>query len=195
MSEFLAESRVIDWRNPQVMALANELYQCSSDRNEFVRRAFDWVRDEIFHTGDHGHKVVTCSASDVLKHRTGFCYAKSHLLVAICRAQGVPAGLGYQRLSINGDGPPYCLHGFAAVELEGEGWRRLDPRGNNPGISTDFSISHDCLAFTPVLEGESTFNEILTEPHDTVVAALTGATHASELLQNLPDLAALRPVS
>jgi transglutaminase-like putative cysteine protease len=64
---------------------------------------------------------VTCKASDVLIHGTGYCYAKSHLLVALLRANGIPAGLCYQRLTIENDGPSYCLRGLNAVYLEQHG--------------------------------------------------------------------------
>jgi len=35
---------------------------------------------------------VTCKASDVLIYGTGYCYAKSHLLAALLRANAIPAG-------------------------------------------------------------------------------------------------------
>nr|WP_269749949.1 transglutaminase family protein [Polyangium fumosum] len=78
---------------------------------------------------------LTCTASEVLRHRTGFCYAKSHLLAALLRANGLPAGFCYQRLA---HGSGYCLHGFNAVELPGIGWYRIDARGNKPGIDAAF---------------------------------------------------------
>lgn len=63
----------------------------------------DFVRDQIRHSADYRPNPVTCKASEVLRHGTGYCYAKSHLLAALLRANGVPAGLCYQRLSV-GDG-------------------------------------------------------------------------------------------
>jgi transglutaminase-like putative cysteine protease len=194
MNSFLASSRYIDWRDVGVSQLSAELLQESANKNDFVRRAFEWVRDEIRHTGDFKLDVVTCAASEVLHHRTGYCYAKSHLLAALCRAQGVPAGLGYQRLSMNDDGPPFCLHGFAVIELEGHGWRRLDPRGNKPGIATQFSESIDCLAFTPSLPGEMTFAEILPEPLEVVVEAMRKFPRRNEFSLNLPDSACILAV-
>lgn len=43
-------------------------------------------------------KRVTCSASDVLQHRSGICYAKSNLLAALLRKEGIPTRFCYQRL-------------------------------------------------------------------------------------------------
>ena len=194
MNPFLASSRYIDWRDASVLKLSTELLQSSTDKNDFVRRAFEWVRDEIQHTGDFALELVTCAASEVLQHRTGYCYAKSHLLAALCRAQGVPAGLGYQRLSVNDNGPPFCLHGFVAIELDPHGWRRLDPRGNKPGITTEFSASKDCLAFIPSLQGEMTFTEILPEPLEVVVEAMRKFPRRDEFSLNLPDSACILAV-
>ena len=88
---------------------------------------------------DFGRVEVTCRASDVLAARTGFCYAKSHLLAALLRANGIPAALCYQRLSIDGQGPPFCLHGLNAVHLPEHGWYRIDARGNKPGVDAQFT--------------------------------------------------------
>jgi transglutaminase-like putative cysteine protease len=183
--QFLAESDVVDWRHPKVLELAETL--ASADQIDFVRQAFEWVRDEIRHSGDFEVDRVTCAASEVLAHRTGFCYAKSHLLVALCRARGIRAGFGYQRLSINGDGPPFCLHGFAVIDLGKHGWRRLDPRGNKPGITTKFDAANDSLAFRPTLAGETTFMETCAEPMSCVVSALRQFPGRLDFVRHLPD--------
>jgi transglutaminase-like putative cysteine protease len=146
------------------------------------------VRDEVKHSGDHGLEPVTCSASQVLFYRTGFCYAKSHLLAALLRASGIPAGFCYQRLSRDGSGPPFCLHGFNAVHLPGIGWYRVDARGNRSGVETAFDPPLERLAFEPKVEGEVTFDEIWTSPLPAVVEALTGHRSSAWLLDHLPDM-------
>jgi transglutaminase-like putative cysteine protease len=72
---------------------------------------------EIKHSNDYRLNPVTCRASEVLEHKTGYCYAKSHLLAALLRANNIPAGICYQRLTIKNDQPPFCLHGLNAVNL------------------------------------------------------------------------------
>ena len=85
---------------------------------------------------------VTCKASDVLKERQGICYAKSHLLAALLRAQGVPTGFCYQRLLLGAtaeDG--HCIHGLNAVYIDTEQrWVRLDARGNKPDVRAEFRL-------------------------------------------------------
>lgn len=186
---FLQATAVVDWREPAVLELSERLATTAVDPIDFVRRAFEWVRDEVRHAGDYQVEQVTCSASETLTTRAGFCYAKSHLLVALCRAQGIRAGFGYQRLSIDGMGAPFCLHGFAVINLGEHGWRRLDPRGNKPGVATDFSPMEDSLAFVPRIAGEATFDKTYDAPLVVVVSALQTHRTRTELLNNLPDCA------
>jgi transglutaminase-like putative cysteine protease len=155
---------------------------------EVTHRCFEFVRDAIRHSADHHLNPVTCRASDVLRYGTGYCYAKSHLLAALLRANGIPAGLCYQRLSVNDDGAPYCLHGLNAVYLPEYGWYRIDARGDKPGISARFTPPAEVLAFTPRLPGERDLPGIHTEPLPQVIATLTSHPDYSAVLHNLPDV-------
>jgi len=187
LDAFLASTDVIDWKSSDVVALANDLRGSSSDNSEIAKAAFEWVRDEIKHTVDYGLNPVTCKASDVLRQRTGFCYAKSHLLAALLRANDIPAGFCYQRLSMDGEGAPFCLHGLNAVLLPDHGWYRIDARGNKPGVNAVFDPPHEHLAFETALPGERTIPGIRPEPLESVVEALRCHKTCDELCKNLPD--------
>ena len=187
MDPFLTSTDVIDWHHPAVAAAARSLAAPGADPLLTARRCFEWVRDEIKHTHDHGLSVVTCTASDVLREGSGYCYAKSHLLAALLRANGIPAGLAYQRLCVEESGPPYCLHGFNAVRLPGVGWYRMDARGNRPGIDAQFTPPIEHLAFAARLPGERDLPEILSDPLPVVVAALRRHAIAASLHACLPD--------
>jgi transglutaminase-like putative cysteine protease len=186
LDPYLAASEIVDWRHPAVLALATELGR-AGDAVEVAGRCFRWVRDEVRHSGDHPGGPITCSASEVLFHREGFCYAKSHLLAALLRANGIPAGFGYQRLSLSGDGPPFCLHGFNSLLLPDLGWHRADARGNRDGIETRFEPPREWLAFTPRLPGETTFATRWPEPLPAVVTALRSSRTGDELSRQWPD--------
>jgi transglutaminase-like putative cysteine protease len=155
---------------------------------EVARRCFEWVRDEIKHSGDYGLTPVTCSASEVLHAGSGFCYAKSHLLAALLRANGIPAGFCYQRLRQGGVGGPYCLHGLNAVHLPGVGWYRVDARGNRPGIDAQFDPPTERLAFRVSAPGEVDLPEIWADPLAIVIEALRAHTNAKVLAGALPDV-------
>ena len=103
-------------------------------------------------------------------------------------ANGIPAGLCYQRLSIDGKGPPYCLHGLNAVWLPEIGWYRLDARGNRTDVSAEFDPPHERLAFPIQLDGEYNLPDVFAEPLPQVVTALKNHTTWDAVLANLPDV-------
>jgi transglutaminase-like putative cysteine protease len=191
-SAYLAADEIIDWRHPEVLAKAQALAQGMTGRIEIARRCFEFARDQIRHSWDYRQNPVTCKASVVLRHGTGYCYAKSHLLAALLRANGIPAGLCYQRLSVGAGGPPYCLHGLNGVWLEEYGWYRVDPRGNKPGVDAQFTPPVEKLAFAINERLEADLPEIWAEPLPVVVRVLTGYATVAEVAANLPDVELVR---
>jgi transglutaminase-like putative cysteine protease len=188
MQRYLSASTYIDFETPDVRAAARRLAEGRASEAEVARACFEFVRDEIRHSVDFKLNPVTCKASDVLRHGTGYCYAKSHLLAALLRANGIPAGLCYQRLSVGTEGAPYCLHGLNAVYLKDTGWYRIDARGNKPGIDARFDPPRERLAF-PVREREERMlPEIWAEPLPVVVETLARYDTWDQVLDNLPDV-------
>ena len=188
MEKYLNSTQLIDWKDPEVHAKAVSLAKDLGSDEAIAKACFEFVRDKIKHSWDHQQNPVTCKASDVLAQGTGYCYAKSHLLAALLRANGIPAGLCYQRLTISNDQPPYCLHGLNAVYLKEYGWYRVDARGNKEGVNANFTPPKEQLAFPIISEGEADLPEIWTEPLPTVVEALTQYSDFLEVANNLPDV-------
>lgn len=185
MQAYLRSTDIIDWEHPAVLAQAHAL--AGGTPLETAQRCFEWVRDEIRHSYDYQANPVTCTASEVLEARTGYCYAKSHLLAALLRANGIPAGLCYQRLTAYEEGQ-YSLHGFNAVYLPEYGWYRVDPRGNKPGVNAQFVPPVEQLAFHPADAGEADYGAILSDPLDAVVARLRSCATWDAARDNLPDV-------
>lgn len=188
MKPYLESSPYIDWLNPEVTAKAQSLATGLESKEEIAKACFIFVRDEIRHSWDYKLNPVTCSASEVLRHGTGYCYAKSHLLAALLRANGIPAGLCYQRLTIENGTPPFCLHGLNALYLENHGWYRVDARGNKPGVEAAFCPPVEKLAFAITRPGEADLPEIWAEPLDMVIQSLKNGKTYLEVAQNLPDI-------
>ena len=187
-SRYLTASKYIDFDAPEVRSLAQTLAARADSELTLVRACFEFVRDQIRHSADHRLNPVTCKASEVLRHGTGYCYAKSHLLAALLRANGVPAGLCYQRLSVGDGGAPYCLHGLNAVHLEGIGWYRIDARGNKPGVNAQFQPPTEALAFSLKEPQERDLPEVWAEPLAVVVEVLERYATYDQVLANLPDI-------
>jgi transglutaminase-like putative cysteine protease len=196
LQAYLQASEIIDWHKPEILALADRLAAPCQTTAEIAKACFEWVRDEIGHSCDYQMNPVTYRASDVLKYKTGFCFAKSHLLAALLRANKIPAGLCYQRLSID-DPPtqklinsdvPCTLHGLNAVLLPEVGWYRIDARGNRAGVNAQFSPPIEQLAFELKLPQEANFPDILAEPLPIVLQALQQSQTWQDVLRCLPDI-------
>ncbi len=187
MEKYLESTEYIDWEDPAILAQAKKLANGASNAEEIARDCFEFVRDEIKHSWDYQLNPVTCKASEVLQQGTGYCYAKSHLLAALLRANEIPAGLCYQRLTIT-DVPPFCLHGLNAIYLEPFGWYRIDARGNKEGITAEFCPPMEKLAYPILTPGEADLPEIWAEPLPVVIDVLRQSQNYQEVADNLPDI-------
>ncbi|WP_293256095.1 MULTISPECIES: transglutaminase family protein [unclassified Microcoleus] len=188
MKTYLAATEIIDRDHPAILGLAQQIASQHHTLEAIAQSSFEWVRDEIRHSYDYQMNPVTCRASDVLKHKTGYCFAKSHLLAALLRANNIPAGFCYQRLSFDDKGAPYTLHGFNAVYLPEIGWYRVDARGNRENVNAQFTPPQEQLAFKIQFPEEADFQTILSEPLRVVVEALQNHSTWDELLLHLPDV-------
>jgi transglutaminase-like putative cysteine protease len=185
---FLAASELVDHHHPAVRGFSAQVRRRTEV--ETARSVYEAVRDRFPHSYDISAQEVSVSASDVLRHGHGICFAKAHLLAATLRACGIPAGFCYQRLLLDDADPNRtCLHGFNSVWLSDlERWHRLDARGNKAGIEAVFDLDHERLAYTVRPElGECDYPEIYAEPPRCVIEALRGRTSVSELDSRLPS--------
>ncbi len=188
MEKYLKSTDIIDWKNKLIKEKAASLSKGIEEKNKIAEICFTFVRDEILHSSDHQRNPVTLRASEVLEHHTGYCYAKSHLLAALLRANGIPAGLCYQRLQLSDQPGTWCLHGLNAIYLENFGWYRVDPRGNRSDIHAEFSPPVEKLAFAGTGEEEITLPEIWPEPLMVIVEALSRYDDWADMRVNLPDV-------
>jgi hypothetical protein len=195
MQIYLESSYYINWQQDNVLKQAQYLASKCGNEEETVKACFEFVRDTIKHSWDYELNPVTCKASDVLEQGTGFCYAKSHLLAALLRANNIPAGLCYQRLTVANDKPPFCLHGLNAVFLKQYGWYRMDARGNKQGINAAFCPPIERLAFPILTAGEVDLPEIWTEPLAVVIRALEKYDSYIDVANNLPDIEIINKAS
>jgi|SRR4051794_1046294 transglutaminase-like putative cysteine protease len=164
LNDYLAADAVVDHEHPAIRAQAAALRAKDGNPAESAKATFLFVRDEVEHVIDARDPRVTWRASDVLRERVGICHAKAHLLAALLRAQGIPAGFCYQELS--------ALHGLNAVYLHGK-WSRLDARGNRTGAGGEFSLDVEKLAWpVDAANGERDHPEIHPAPAPVVVEFL-----------------------
>ena len=189
INDYLKHDDVIDFENEAVSKLADALFQKADGELDFIKAAYEFVRDNISHSADRGEDAVTCAASEVLKAGHGICFAKSHLLAALLRAKSVSAGFCYQKLILDDETAPVLIyHGLNGVYIkERKKWIRLDARGNKAGVNAQFSLETERLAFAvrPELGEEDGF-VIYPDPDVKVVEKLRNAKTRTELWRNLP---------
>jgi hypothetical protein len=201
--KYLCTSEAIDFTDPKIRFAAaflmdrmmREINENQKDilpdpEMQLTLLTYEYVRDHIGHSWDICSPEVTWKASDVLSHKHGLCYAKSHLLAALLRANGIPAGMCYQYLRLDGtEKTDLVLHGLNAVYFASVGrWIRLDARGNKPGVLAEFSIDNEKLAFIlqPGL-GETDIPFIYSAPDRLVLSALQKYDGLRELMAHLPS--------
>jgi hypothetical protein len=184
---FLAPCDVIDWQCSPIRELARR-FTSGTAGVDAISAMFAWVRDAISHTADVGHGKLTLRASEVLRERTGLCYAKSHLLVALLRASKVPAGLCYQRLRCDDSPTSFVLHGLVAAMMPDRKFLRMDPRGYKPGVHAQLLPPCEALAFTASLPGEVSYPGVFARPIPAVVSALPAGIWWHPRHTKLPDV-------
>lgn len=192
LSHYLIVSKYVDFDKKIIQDKAKDLFHENLDKIEKIRIAFEYVRDNICHSWDIQSKRITRTASEVLKHKEGMCYAKSMLLAALLRYQGIPTGFCYQRLTL-GDTPQegYCIHALNAVLISSTGkWIRIDARGNTNGKNARFFTDKEQLAFPARAEyDEIDYPTIFVNPIKVTTEALENNTDCIEMMKyNLPTV-------
>lgn len=150
MNSYLCETEYIDFTHPLIAEKVKELRGKSNNSLDYINQTYLFVRDEITHTWDAKETIVSKKASDVLRNKTGICWTKSCLLAALLRANGILAGISYQKLTRadEDDSEGYIIHALNTVYIsELNKWIRLDARGNKENVQAEFSIDQERLAF------------------------------------------------
>lgn len=189
LSDYLKEDDVIDYSDESITQLADELYKKADSETEYIKAAFEFIRDEVSHSADINEDMITCSASEVLIARHGICFAKSHLLAALLRCKSIPTGFCYQKLTFGDETSPVLVyHGLNGVYLnEYKKWIRLDARGNKGKINAQFSIDEEQLAYLVCTEkGEEDGLVIYPAPDVKILEKLRNNKTRTELWNDLP---------
>jgi transglutaminase-like putative cysteine protease len=137
MDKYLRPTAVIDWDTDSVKQKAQELTRGLKTDREKAVALYYFVRDEIKHNPyAEGSSPEDYKASVILQRGYGYCQHKALLLVALARAVGIPARLGYAdvrdhllsrkfRDMIGGDNL-LIQHGYTQLYLDGK-WVHASP--------------------------------------------------------------------
>ena len=195
MEKYLEADDIINYESEAIIQLADTLYEKSENELEYIKSAYEFVRDNISHSADIGENLITCTATEVLEAGHGICFAKSHLLAALLRCKSIPTGFCYQKLILDDETAPVLIyHGLNGVYIkELQKWIRLDARGNKEGVNAQFSVETEQLAFSIRPEmGEVDNFVVYPEPDVKVLERLQKYATRTQLWEDLPTELATR---
>lgn len=131
---YLAPAEYVDNHHRQIIAAAKGLVGEENAQPAQARRLFTFVRDIPYDAPDFD-SLASFRASEVLAKGRGYCVVKASLFVALCRAVGIPARLGFadvtnhlatdRTLQLMG-GNRFAWHGYGEVWLNGR-WIKASP--------------------------------------------------------------------
>ena len=185
---FLDEDKYVDFSSAVIQNKVKSLFYGIDDDIEKAKIAYKFVRDEIPHSFDVDPDIITAKASDVLIHNNGICHAKANLLAALLRAQNIPVGFCFQRVTLSDDDSMgHCVHCFNAIFVDNK-WIKVDASGNRNGKNAQFSLAEPKLAFANRSEYDEYFWEgIFAKPHLDTMLMLEKASSLQDIDDNIPD--------
>lgn len=121
---------------PEILALAKEIASGSKDEREAAARLFRYTRDTFrYNPFAPFERIEDFLGTSLLERGYGFCTQKSALLIALCRAAGIPARFRFADL-VNHNLPGrlgqvlgtnrMIYHTYADIFIEGR-WLKATP--------------------------------------------------------------------
>lgn len=140
--EWLAPERFIESEDPRIRGLASELKRATASAT--VRAAYDWVVENLSYAG---YLAEDLGAVHALLERRGDCTEYANLVVALSRANAIPARMvGGYVIDRDFAPRPQDYHNWAEVYLDGA-WRVVDAQKRtwfaSPGEYVAFRIYRD----------------------------------------------------
>lgn len=74
IDDYLKHDDVIDHDNEAIAELADKLFRKADNEVDFIKKAYEYVRDIISHSADINQDIITSTASEVLKEGHGICF-------------------------------------------------------------------------------------------------------------------------
>ncbi|MBV1870010.1 MAG: transglutaminase family protein [Gammaproteobacteria bacterium] len=139
LKQYLIPTRYIDCDHPDIRAFAADIVEGAETEREKAVKLYYAARDEVrYDPYAFGFSGETFKGSNVLAERKAFCVPKAILLTTLCRAQGIPARLGFAdvRNHLASDNlikmmqtDVFAFHGYSEIYLEGK-WVKATPAFN-----------------------------------------------------------------
>ena len=122
-TRFLEPEKWVESDAEEIVALANQLTKDKLDACQKAIAIYNWIGDNIDYTG---YCSEARGALFALHNRGGDCTEFTDLLIALCRAAGIPARFLVGVTPVNPSAAAE-KHNWAEVYLAGTGWIPVDP--------------------------------------------------------------------
>lgn len=139
LTVYLQATPYIDSDHPDIRAFATQISSALTSPLEKAVRLYYAARDQVrYDPYAFGFSGETFRASHVLAEKKAFCVPKAILLAALCRAEGIPARLGFAdvRNHLASDTlitmmrtDVFAFHGYTDIYIEGK-WVKATPAFN-----------------------------------------------------------------
>lgn len=184
--EYLKENEYVDFSAPNIQKLCKELFTDKMTEREKLCSAFDYLRENVPHSFRVSTGHITTKASDTLKYKTGVCHAHSNLLCAVMRAEGIPAGLRFQRIVLCEEPErQYCIHCFNAVYIIGQ-WQMCDLSSTDKNAPQKIKAGDAVCAFeNNDASNEYFYDGIYSEPDLPTMKMLENAKDIDDVYKGL----------
>jgi transglutaminase-like putative cysteine protease len=140
LDDFIQPELHIESANPQIGALASKLSQGKSNVCQKVRAFYDYIGDHLVYT----FNGANWGAQAALGTMGSDCTEYTDLLVALSRAEGIPAryfeGLLYLDKGTNTIAN--IEHAWPDVNMPGLGWVASDPTLGRPPVNRETYFAH-----------------------------------------------------
>lgn len=159
MALYLSPAEFIDSDHRSITALAAELCVDTDGERAAARAIYRFVRD-LTYEGDDFEDPEIFRASSVLAAGHGYCVSKASLGVALARAAGIPARIGFADVR-NHLASARLLHAFGTDTFAWHGYVELHLDGSWVKASPTFDPETCGRAGVPLLEFDGVHDALL----------------------------------
>jgi len=140
LDEFVGPELHIESANPQIVRLSQSLTGQDATVCEKVRAFYDYVGDELTYTSNE----QSWGAQAALGPMGADCTEYSSLLIALSRAQGIPARYfeGLRYLESGSEADTRVEHAWPDVYMPGVGWVAVDPTLGRSTLTREIYFAH-----------------------------------------------------